>query len=174
MEREPAVRANCAALRARGAPVEDTLRQIATDRSSDRNARATTARVLAMSNRSAITENLLTQFFSQQESKVELWETTLLLGDIRAVRPPIHALQDVNHDRRHAAARALGWIRNPCNPAVRSLIHALTDVSQRVPVRETRPSPSLISVPPGPSRPWFPCWRIPMFASVSSTKQTGE
>jgi HEAT repeat protein len=124
-----------------GRPLARALHQIATDVAINRNPRATSARLLAVSkcqNHSALTEHLLSQFFSQ-ELKGELWETAWILerlGDIRAVGPLIHALQDVNHDRRHAAARALGWIRNPSNRAVRALIHILTDASQPVPVRE--------------------------------------
>jgi HEAT repeat protein len=77
---------------------------------------------------------LLRLFFDQQD-KIELWETALAIEttqDVRAVRPLVAALHDANPHRRHAAARALGWIHAPGKQAS----HALADASQPPPVRE--------------------------------------
>src|SRR6202023_668179 len=106
-----------------------------------------------------VSERLLKQFFSQQE-KIELWETALTLeqlGDVRSVTQLTRALHDPNDHRRHAAARALGWIRPAGSRAATALIDALTDVSQPIEVREeaaeslachhsSRAIPPLISV----------------------------
>ena len=56
--------------------------------------------------------SLLDLFFRQTE-KDELRETAVAierLGDRAAVGPLVKALHDPNPHRRHAAARALGWI----------------------------------------------------------------
>ena len=62
---------------------------------------------------------LLALFFEQTE-KDDLYATALTLeslNDRRAVPPLIHALlEDGNPHRRHAAARALGWIRQRAGP----------------------------------------------------------
>ena len=79
------------------------------------------------------------------------------LGDRRAIRPLVDALHDPNPHRRHAAARALGWIPKAGNRAANALIAALTDPAQPQPVREEaaeslaylyspRAIPALISV----------------------------
>ena len=120
-----------------GLGLGDALRTIVTDSGAGWIDRGEAARVLALSDNDGVTEHLLKQFFSQ-EGKNELWETALTLewlGDIRSVRPLINALNDLNHHRRHAAARALGWIPRPGSRAVNGLVAALTDVSQPLAVR---------------------------------------
>jgi HEAT repeat protein len=100
--------------------------------------RGSAARLLAISNSSSTVGALLHQFFGQDE-KDELWDTALVLetlSDRRAVGPLAGALNDPNPHRRHAAARALGWIPQAGNRAVEALIGALTDQRQLQPVRE--------------------------------------
>jgi HEAT repeat protein len=82
--------------------------------------------------------NLLNLFFTQTD-KIELWKTALRIercGDRGVVRRLIAALDDENPYRRHAAARALGWIDNAGPSAAKALIAALLDPSQPQPVRE--------------------------------------
>jgi HEAT repeat protein len=90
----------------------------------------------------------------------ELPETAITfeqLGDVRSVTHLARALNDPNHHRRYAAARALGWIRPAGSRSATALINALTDVSQSIEVREeaaeslayhdsSRAIPPLISV----------------------------
>jgi HEAT repeat protein len=135
------------------------LRTIVTDPGAGWMDRGEAACVLAIADDGGVTEHLLKQFFSQ-EGKDELWETALSLerlGDVRSVRPLIGALNDLNHHRRHAAARALGWIPRSGSRAASGLIKALTDVSQPLAVRaeaaeslanlySSRAIPPLISV----------------------------
>lgn len=54
----------------------------------------------------------------------------------RRVRPLAEALYDANPDRRHAAARALGWIPKAGSRAAKALTRALSDRFQPQPVRE--------------------------------------
>ena len=113
------------------------LRTIVTDPGAGWIDRGEAACVLAIADDGGVTEHLLRQFFAQEE-KDELWETALTLerlGDVRSVRPLINALNDLNPHRRHAAARALGWIRRSGSRAASALIKALTDVSQPLAVR---------------------------------------
>ncbi len=81
----------------------------------------------------------LLDLFQRQTEKDALWETALALetlGDRAAVGPLAHALYDANVHRRHAAARALGWIPNAGNKAAKALLEALSDHVQPQPVRE--------------------------------------
>src|SRR5258708_962672 len=120
-----------------GLGITHALRTIVTDPGAGWIDRSDAAGVLAIAEDGAVAERLLQQFFSQ-EGKDELWETALTLerlDDVRSVGPLIQALSDQNHDRRHAAARALGWIRNSGSRAVNALINALTGGSQPPPVR---------------------------------------
>jgi len=135
------------------------LRTLVTDPGAGWIDRGEAACVLAIADDEDVTEHLLKQFFSQ-EKKDELWETALTLerlGDVHSVKPLISALNDLNPHRRHAAARALGWIRRSGSRAASALINALTDVSQPLTVREeaaeslayldsSRAIPPLISV----------------------------
>jgi HEAT repeat protein len=68
-----------------------------------------------------------------------LWETALTfehVSDSSAVPRLADALYDANPDRRHAAARSLGWIWPVTRRAAKALIQALLDKSQPQPVRE--------------------------------------
>ena len=123
---------------AKGGSLEDVLRALMLDMSEGWLVRGSAARLLAMSKPHQALSNLLDQFFEQTD-QVELWETALVmesLGDRRGVGRLAEALSDENPHRRHAAARALGWIPNPGNRAVDALIGALTDRQQPHSVRE--------------------------------------
>ena len=78
--------------------------------------------------------------FSEQFEKTDLHETALMLeelNDIRAVPTLIYALlQDPNPHRRHAAARALDWIRPSTRSAALALAKSLVDSTQFPAVRE--------------------------------------
>ncbi len=77
--------------------------------------------------------------FLAQTEKIELWETALTIehsGDQAAVPRLVSALNDRNPERRHAAARALGWIWPVGRRAARALVGTLLDKSQPQPVRE--------------------------------------
>jgi hypothetical protein len=84
-------------------------------------------------------QSLLHLFFDQTE-KSDLYATALTLealNDRRAVPPLIQALlHDPNPHRRHAAARALGWIRQPGRAAAQALAQCLADPTQPQPARE--------------------------------------
>jgi HEAT repeat protein len=100
--------------------------------------RATAAKLLAIADRRGTTAALL-HLFSAQTEKIELWETALTIehyGDQAAVPHLIGALYDANSHRRHAAARALGWIQPVRKRAAKALVQALLDKSQPQPVRE--------------------------------------
>jgi HEAT repeat protein len=140
-------------------PLEAALRQVMLDPAAGWYVRGFAARVLAFGDARGAVSALLDLFFVQTE-KIELWETALTiewLGDRAAVRPLAEALYDANPDRRHAAARALGWISKAGSRAAKALTRALWDQSQPQPVREeaaeslaylgdARAVPSLISV----------------------------
>ncbi|MCX6613697.1 MAG: HEAT repeat domain-containing protein [Acidobacteria bacterium] len=81
---------------------------------------------------------LLQEFFSLEE-KTDLYTAALALEeseDIAAVGPLIRALHDKNPHRRHAAARALGWIRQAKRRAGRALTAMLADHTQPQAARE--------------------------------------
>jgi HEAT repeat protein len=101
-------------------------------------ARGTATKELALADAHDAVASLLDLFFAQSD-KIELWETALMIehgGDHSAVPRLVDALYDANPDRRHAAARALGWIWPPSKRAAKALIRALLDKSQPQPVRE--------------------------------------
>jgi HEAT repeat protein len=85
------------------------------------------------------TARLLDLFWAQTD-KNDVWETALALerlGDSGAVPALVTALDDENLDRRHAAARALGWIPKAGSRAAKALMRVLPDHAQPQPVRET-------------------------------------
>jgi hypothetical protein len=96
-------------------------------------------RLLALDGSSRAVDALLDRFFTLTE-KDDLYVTALRLenlNDKRAVRPLIHALlHDTNPHRRHAAARALGWIQRPGCAAALALARCLADPSQPQAARE--------------------------------------
>jgi hypothetical protein len=82
----------------------------------------------------------LLELFFEQSPKDDLYTTALTLeelGDRRAVPSLIRALlEDGNPHRRHAAARALGWIHRPGRAAARALARSPVDHTQPQPARE--------------------------------------
>jgi HEAT repeat protein len=121
-----------------GMPLVDALRKIMLDSKAGWYDRGTAARVLALTDAHGTIARLLNLFFTQT-NQTELWETALTIeyaGDRAAVQPLVNALYDTNFHRRHAAARALGWIWPVGRQAARALIRALLDKSQPQPVRE--------------------------------------
>jgi HEAT repeat protein len=142
-----------------GVALEAALRQVMLDPAAGWYVRGFAARVLAFGDARGAMSALLDLCFAQTE-KIELWETALTIewfGDRAAVRPLAEALYDANPDRRHAAARALGWIPKAGSRAAKALTWALSDQSQPQPVREeaaeslaylgyVQAVPSLISV----------------------------
>jgi HEAT repeat protein len=119
-------------------PLKLALRQVMLDPAAGWYVRGFAARVLAIGDARGAVTALLDLFFDQTD-KNELWETALTmewLGDRAAVGPLAEALNDANPHRRHAAARALGWIPKAGGRAAKALIQALLDQSQPQPVRE--------------------------------------
>jgi hypothetical protein len=101
--------------------------------------RAAIAKLLSALGDSRPVQALLKLFFEQTE-KGDLYGTDLTLeelGDRGAVSPLIRALlEDGNPHTRHAAARALGWIRRPGRAAAIALARCLLDDAQPQPARE--------------------------------------
>ena len=136
------------------------LPAIVLDRRAGWFTRGRALEVLAIANPEDAVAPLL-ELFADQTDKIELWETALSFenkGGRAAVPQLIVVLQnDANPYRRHAAARALGWIPFAGRKAAKALVHALLDHQQPQPVREEaaeslayssyRPAiPALISV----------------------------
>jgi HEAT repeat protein len=121
-----------------GVSLESALRRVILDPAAGWYLRGFAARVLALADARGVVRSLLDLFFVQTD-EIELWETALTIehfGDRAAVRPLAEALYDSNPDRRHAAARALGWIPKAGVRAAKALVGALADKSQPQPVRE--------------------------------------
>jgi HEAT repeat protein len=121
-----------------GMSVGLALRTVMLDPSAGWHRRGTTAKLLAIADAQGAVTGLLDQFFTQT-GKTELWETALTIehaADRTAVPRLADALYDENPDRRHAAARALGWIWPVSSRAAKALVGALLDQSQPQPVRE--------------------------------------
>jgi HEAT repeat protein len=121
-----------------GTPFVEALRRLMLDSGADWQDRAAAARMFALADAKGAVADLLDQFFTQSD-KTELWVTALTvesLGARSAIRPLITALSDSNPHRRHAAARALGWIPNAGSRAANALIEVLSDKSQPLAVRE--------------------------------------
>ena len=101
--------------------------------------RAAAGRLLSLVEDGAGVKVLLELFFEQAE-KDELYTTALAieeLNDRRAVGPLIRALlDDDNPHRRHAAARALGWMSRPGRAAALALGACLADPRQPHAARE--------------------------------------
>lgn len=116
--------------------VISALRRVMTDTSYGHFDRAAAGLLLGPS--IAVPE-LLRLFYAQAE-KDDLYTTALAIegcADRRAIPPLIDALlHDENPHRRHAAARALGWIRKSQRIAAHALAQCLSDPSQPQPARE--------------------------------------
>lgn len=126
-------------LERRGFSLEQALRSVLLDPASGHYDRAESGKLLSMAGGDCPVRALLRLFFEQTDEG-GLYETALAiegLGDRRAVGPLIRALlEDRNPHRRHAAARALGWIRPPVRKAALALAQCLADPSQPQPARE--------------------------------------
>jgi HEAT repeat protein len=122
-----------------GVPLASALRSVMLDPGADWLVqRGTAARFLALADSRMVVARLLDLFFTQTDKR-ELWDTALTIehcGDRSAVPRLIEALHDANPYRRHAAARALGWIPRTGRRAAKALIRALVDTAQPQPVRE--------------------------------------
>ncbi len=121
-----------------GLSLGHTLRFIMLDPEAGWFIRGKAAHLLALAEGASVANELIRQFFAQTE-EIELWETALTMesfGDTRVIAPLVAALRDDNPHRRHAAARALGWIWGGGSRAVTALIDALTDTSQPLAVRQ--------------------------------------
>jgi HEAT repeat protein len=114
------------------------LRAVMLDPGAGWYTRGSCARLLALDEASDAMTALLDLFFAQTE-RTELWDTALTIesgGDASCVPRLVAALHDSNPDRRHAAARALGWLWPVGRRAAKALVRALLDPSQPLAVRE--------------------------------------
>jgi hypothetical protein len=136
MERkEPKLVSNLNGYEESGISLISALRRVMLDAGAGWYTRGIAARVFALADARGAVVSLLDLFFAQTD-KIDLWETALTiecLGDHAVVRRLVDALYDSNPDRRHAAARALGWIPEAGGRAARALIRALSDRSQPQP-----------------------------------------
>ncbi len=126
-------------LERQGLPLAEALRVVMLAATGDYFGMAVMGRVLAISGDDQAVQALLKLFFEQAE-KDDLYSTALALeklNDRRAVPPLIQALlEDGNPHRRHAAARALGWISRPGRAAALALAQCLVDPTQPQQARE--------------------------------------
>lgn len=123
----------------RGEALEDALCGVLTDGALSQWDRAEAGRLLEIGVDGRAVRELVGQFL-RQEGKDDLYMTALALeelNDARAVPALIRALlEDSNPHRRHAAARALGWISRPGREAARALAVCLADPGQPQAARE--------------------------------------
>jgi HEAT repeat protein len=128
-----------AKIECRGSSLVEALLTVMLDPSQSHFHRATIGGLLSLAGDSRPVQALLKLFFEQSE-KGDLYTTALTLeqlSDRRAVQPLIRALlEDGNPHRRHAAARALGWIQRPGKAAALALARCLVDDTQPQPARE--------------------------------------
>ncbi len=128
-----------AALERRGLSLSQALKALLLDPNQGHYDRGTAGRLLLLAHEPTPVPALLHLFF-QQQHRDELYKTALtleVLNDRRAVPALIHALlEDPNPHRRHAAARALGWIHPPNRATARALARCLSDPAQPQPARE--------------------------------------
>jgi HEAT repeat protein len=128
-----------AKLEKKGLSLESALRSIMLDANLFHGPRAGAAEFLKLAGDNSTTEALLGLFMKQTE-KDELYVTALTLETLnahRAVPTLIRALlEDSNPHRRHAAARALGWIWPANRATARALALCLTDPEQPQSARE--------------------------------------
>ncbi len=122
-----------------GSPLAEALRSIMLDPARSHQDRAASGKLLAIAGGASAVRALLGLFF-EQTGKDDLYATALTiesLNDRRAVPPLIRALlHDDNPHRRHAAARALGWIHHPGRATALALAQCLVDSAQPQPARE--------------------------------------
>ncbi len=136
---EKSLAATASKLELQGVSLEKAFLTIMLNPAQSHFHRAKIGKLLSVAGDSRAVQALLKLFFEQTE-KGELYGTALALEELddrRAVKPPIRALlEDNNPHRRHAAARALGWIRRPGRAAALALARCLVDESQPQPARE--------------------------------------
>jgi HEAT repeat protein len=122
-----------------GHPLPEALRKVMLDPTLFHHERAAAGKLLAISGDRVAVQALLKLFFEQSE-KDDLYVTALTLEELNdrlAVPILINALlEDSNPHRRHAAARALGWIRPSDRATARALARCLVDSTQPQPARE--------------------------------------
>lgn len=122
-----------------GYSLVDAIGAVVTDAARFHRERAAAGRLLDIAADGRAVRLLLDLFFAQ-EGKDELYVTALTmeeLNDARAVGPLIRALlEDGNPHRRHAAARALGWMRPAGRGAALALARCVTDTGQPQAARE--------------------------------------
>jgi len=128
-----------AKLERQGLSLVEALRYILLDPARSHHERGAIGEIWSVSRDGQAVQALLKLFF-EQTGKDDLYTTALTLeylNDQRAVQPLVQALlQDDNPHRRHAAARALGWIRRPGRNAALALAGCLADPAQPQAVRE--------------------------------------
>ena len=126
-------------LERRGLPLARALQSLMVDATRFYSERASAGKLLAVAGGKEAVQILLDLFF-EQTAKDDLYRTALTLeslDDRRAVPSLVRALlEDANPHRRHAAARALGWIRRPGRTAALALAQCLVDTTQPQPARE--------------------------------------
>jgi len=131
--------ARVAKLERQGLPLAESLRIVMLDPAEFHLDRGRIGKLLSISGDDQAVQALLKLFFEQTE-KTDLYNTALALEELDdrgAVPPLIHALlEDGNPHRRHAAARALGWIRWPGRAAAVALAQCVGDLAQPQPARE--------------------------------------
>lgn len=122
-----------------GRTLAEAVRAVLLDPAAGHVTRAEAGNLLLALGERGVTASLLRLFFAQS-GQTELFTTALtleLLCDRSAVPPLIQALDaDPDPDRRHAAARALGWIDRPGRAAARALARCVADPSQPQAARE--------------------------------------
>jgi HEAT repeat protein len=131
-----------------GSPLVAVLWKLILEPKAGWSKRAAAARVAALADPRGTVTALLGLFRTQEEAS-DLWETALALkglADTRAVPQLIRSLRDPNPDRREAAVRLLGLIRNAGPRAARALMATVTDTSQPPAVRGQAAESLLIEV----------------------------
>jgi hypothetical protein len=128
-----------ARLERQGYSLVDAIGAVVIDPARFQHDRAAAGRLLEIAEDGRAVRLLLDLFFAQ-EGKDEMYVTALTmeeLNDARAVGPLIRALlEDDNPHRRHAAARALGWIRPAGRGAALALARCVADAGQPQAARE--------------------------------------
>jgi HEAT repeat protein len=121
-------------LQASGSTLRQALRQIATDQDGYNDA----GRLLVELNDHTATSALLERFF-KAESTEDIWNAATGLAHLNdhvAISKLINALNDPHHDRRSAAAHALGAMHPTEDRSVNALVRLVADSFQPVRARE--------------------------------------
>ncbi len=122
-----------------GLSLPQALRAAMLDPALPPHHRAAAAGLLERGGDPSVPQALLALFFAQS-GQHELYDTALTLefANCRAAVPALTRalLEDPNPHRRHAAARALGWITPPTRATALALAQCLTDPAQPHAARE--------------------------------------